>query len=156
TAVWAGKAQLTRVLERRHADARAAGTEHATSLNRLRAIRRRTEQLVQDARLKPTDRDQLLAALADERDRLERHLAAAVPALRRWRERAALGADDLRRALPAGTVCIDLLAYRRDRADPMPKTEGIPPWVPSYVAFVVAAGQPVRRVELGAAGPIDA
>src|SRR5207253_2189050 len=49
-AVWQAKALVTRVVEARQARARAAGTAQAGRLDRLRALRGRTEQLLQETR----------------------------------------------------------------------------------------------------------
>jgi CHAT domain-containing protein len=155
-AVWDSKAAVTRVMELRHAAARASGAGTAERLVRLRETRRQTDRLLQESRLKPADRDRLLADLAAERDRLERELARDLPILERWKERDRQTTEDLAAALPTGTVFIDLIAYTRFEYNLSPKGPGEESLQPSYAAFVVVPAGPVVRVEFGAAGPIDA
>src|SRR5262249_2122189 len=150
-AIWPSLAVVTRVLQQRQANARAAGTAAADKLDRLRGNRRRTEQLLQDARMKAGDRDKLLTALADERDRLERQLIQANPHWRRARELDQLGPGDLVKALPPGAVFLHFIRYTHSEYQ-----NGKQGRTPSYMAFVLAGGRPIRRVELGEAKPIDA
>jgi CHAT domain-containing protein/tetratricopeptide (TPR) repeat protein len=156
-AVWHSKAAITRVLELRHAAARAraGGDAPAERLTRLKDLRRRTEQLLQDTRRQPDERDRELARLTDERDALERQLAKDLPVLALWTERDKRTPADLARALPAGTAFVDLLAWARFEDDPNRKGKGEEKQVPSYLAFVVAPGKDVRRIDLGPAEPID-
>src|SRR5262249_19795272 len=93
--------------------------------------------------------------LNDERDRLERELAAAIPILDRWKERDRLGPEDLVKLLPAGSVFVDLLLYTRFEYDPQAPGAKGEKRTPCYVAFVLAPGKPIQRIELGPAGPID-
>jgi CHAT domain-containing protein/tetratricopeptide (TPR) repeat protein len=152
-AAWDTKSAVTRVLERRHANARATGTEHSASLAQLRDVRRQTEVLTHDTRLTPAERDRRLGTLAEERDRLERKLAAAIPDLARWAVRDRLGPDELAKVLPAGCVFVDLYehaplkvaSWRPTRADTVEFR---------LTAFVTAPGRPVRRVEIGTSLPI--
>jgi CHAT domain-containing protein/Tfp pilus assembly protein PilF len=153
-AMWNSKAAVTRLLEMHQASARAAGSRATARITRLKEVRRRIEQLLQETRLKPAVRDRELAQYADERDRLERELAKDLPILARWDEREKQTPDDLARALPPGAVFVDTLAYSRCEIDPAVKDRGGEKITPSYLAFVIAPGQPVRRVELGAAEPI--
>jgi CHAT domain-containing protein/Tfp pilus assembly protein PilF len=144
-AIWDSKALLTRVLERRSTAARVAGSAQAASLKRLSDLRRVSERLLQDPRIKPADRDRQLAALADERERLERELARALPVLKQWQERDALGPDDLLKRLPPKTAFVDFT-----RSVPVaPKAKSVHPGDDAYVAFVLVPGRPIRRVELG-------
>jgi CHAT domain-containing protein len=154
--VWHTKAAVTRVLELRHDAARAAGPDAAERLTRLKELRRRIERLLQDNRRKPDERDKELARLTDERDAIERRLAADLPVLARWAEREKRTPADLARALPAGTAFVDLLAWTRFEQDPKVKGRAGEKRVRSYLAFVVAPGRDVRRIDLGPAAPIDA
>ena len=52
---------------------------------------KRTEQLLQDRRMKAEDRDKLLVTVAKECDDLERDLVASIPALKHWQELDKLG-----------------------------------------------------------------
>ena len=152
--LWDGKAALTRVLEQRHAAARVAGTEHQGVIARLRDSRRRTEQLVRDRRLSADERDRRLAELADERGQLERLLAQTVPAWTQRNEREVLGPEELIKALPRDVTFIDFFAYTRFEQDPQVPGKKGEKQTPSYLAFVLAPGRPIKRVELGPAEPI--
>jgi CHAT domain-containing protein len=57
--------------------------------------------------------------------------------------------------LPSGVVFCDLARYRRLTHDPGIPGEKGERWTLCYLAFVSARGQPVQRIELGAAGPIN-
>jgi CHAT domain-containing protein/Tfp pilus assembly protein PilF len=148
--IWPMRSIVTRVLEQRLANARAAGTEVGDKLDQLRDLRRRIEYLLQGSRLKADERAKQLAALADERDRLERELLAAVPALKHWQELDQLGPVDLVKALPPGAVFIDFVRYRRcEFVDQKEKLTS------SYVAFILARDRPIQRIELDYAKPIE-
>src|SRR5262249_38760317 len=99
--------------------------------------------------------DRLLAGLADAQDRLERELSGLLPELPRQKELARLTPGDLLAALPPRTAVVDLLRYNLLNLEPKRPGRERATWTPSYVAFVLAAGRPVRRVELGPCGPID-
>ncbi|HLW66903.1 MAG TPA: CHAT domain-containing tetratricopeptide repeat protein [Gemmataceae bacterium] len=154
-AVWKCKAVLTRALEGRYASARTAGTEFASKVDRLRAIRRGLDRLLQDGRMEPSERDQLLAALSGERDQLERELAAVLPVRQRWKERDQLGPEDLAKCLPPGSALVDLLSCTFSSQDATAPAQQDTKATRIYIAFVLAAGQPVKRVELLDADPID-
>jgi CHAT domain-containing protein len=94
--------------------------------------------------------------LSQDKQDLERQLAERLPALRRQQEAARRGPADLARHLPARTAFIDLLAYARFEQDPKVPGRVGERRTPHYRAFVLSPGQPVRQVELGPAGPIDA
>jgi CHAT domain-containing protein len=150
TAVWPSRSMVTRLLEQRHANTRAAGTAAGANLDELRANRRRTEQLLQDPRVDRAYRDAELIKLADERDAIERKLVADIPAIKRWQELDVLGPADLTKALPSGAVFIDFIRYTRfEYAEKNEKQ------TPSYVAFVLAKDRPIQRIELGEATRID-
>ena len=138
------------MLEHRHAAARVAGTEYAKKLDDLKGKRRRIDQLLQDRRLPPDERDKLLTKLADDRDALERELAKAIPLLQRAKELDALGPDALTPLLPDHSVLIDFVRYTRfdyDKAKPGKAGETR---TPSYAAFVLARS-PVAQAS-GASG----
>jgi CHAT domain-containing protein len=143
---------------------RAAGTAVAAKLAELRSYRRRIDQLLQDARMKPADREKLLTDLADKHDKLERDLLADLPHLRRQQQLDELGPDDLVKALPSSAVFIDLIAYWRFERDPNKKGKEAEKRTPSYVAFVLTPlaqsggewSQSIQRIELGEARPINA
>src|SRR5262245_180204 len=162
-ALWPSRSLVTRVLEQRHARVRAAPATTTEKLDLLKVNRRRTEQLLQDTRMKQAERDKLLMALADERDRLERELIADLPHLKRWQELDQLGPNELMNALPPGTVFIDLVAYIRSEYGKETAKRNS-----TYVAFVLGPFTPdpsptrgegretIQRIELGDAQPIHA
>lgn len=152
---WESRAPITRVLEMRHAASLLAGSENAGGLQSLRNLRRKTERLLQDAKLAADERDKALAELADEQDRLERRLASAIPELKRWRQRDSITPVQLAKALPETSVFIDLQSYFRFERG-VPWAGAGKPQIPRhYVAFVTAPRSPTRRIELGPATPID-
>jgi CHAT domain-containing protein/Tfp pilus assembly protein PilF len=155
--VWPTKAALTQVLQRRHTARRAAGVPTAQQHWReLLDTRAELSRLLLAAGPGPAGRDRRLRELADRKERLERDLAADLPELPRQQELDRLGPADLAQHLPAGAAFIDLVHYTRFDQDPQKPGKDGERRTPSYTAFVLAPGQPVRRAELGAAAPIDA
>jgi CHAT domain-containing protein len=152
--VWDSKASVTRVLERRHAAARLVGNESAANLEHLRDVRRQIERLIQNSAISSEERDKVLAQRSDERDRLERALATALPVMAQWKERDALGANDLSKALPVASVFIDFVAYVRLEQDAKVKGHAGQTMTDSLAAFIVAPGKPAVRVELGPTAPV--
>ena len=149
--LWPSRSMVTRLLEQRQANARAAGTELGAKLDELRGLRRRLDQLLQDSKMKPTDRDKLLVVVATERDALERELVAKVPTLQRWQELDKLGPADLVKALPTGAVFLDVIRYTLFEYVEKKQKRSL-----RYVAFVTVKDRPIQRVELGDAQAIDA
>jgi CHAT domain-containing protein len=96
---------------------------------------------------------QRIADLTHEKERLERELASKNPAYRQEKAVARLTPDALKKQLPPGTVLIDFLEYfysDDDSAGP-----GRQRSEQRLTAFVVRAGRPVARVELGATDRIE-
>jgi CHAT domain-containing protein len=152
--VWRNKAALARLLERRHHDALAAADPPTRdTYRRLQDTRRRLAGLLLAPADPDHDRSALLQELTATKERLEREVATQLP--------AALGrpADgtpaDLAARLPARAAFVDLLRYTRFTQDPDKPGQAGQSRTPSYLAFVVAAGQPVQRIDLGPAAPID-
>src|SRR5262249_1951927 len=94
-------------------------------------------------------RPEQLQALARRREELEKELARALPELARQQARDRSTPADLARALPEGSTFLDLYRYRTFDAKQKRWGEA------RYAAFVLAPGQKPRRVELGAAKPIE-
>jgi len=153
--VWTSKSAIARLLEQRHAAARVAGTEHAQTLDALKGLRRRIDQLLQDRRLPSTERDALLTKASDERDGLERKLAKALPMLQRADDLDALGPTALAPLLPEGAVLIDFVRYARIEYNRAKRGNAAVVRMPSYAAFVLASGRSIQRIELGDATAID-
>jgi CHAT domain-containing protein len=92
--------------------------------------------------LKQAERDVLVRDLTEQKEGLERQLARDLPQLRPYRSRPA----DLGEVLPEGAAFVDFLRYfdvEKDRT------------AYRYVGFVLSRGQPVRRLELGKAEPLE-
>ena len=109
-------------------------------LNRLTYSRVTPEQADEHARQ--------LRALSDRLGGLESELARAVG----WQSQAP-DPKQAAAALPEGAALVDWYRYTYFPG-PQPGRRR-PPREFRYVAFVVRPGQPVRRIELGPAGPID-
>jgi CHAT domain-containing protein len=155
--IWLSQAMVTRLIEQRHAAARLAGTEAGQQLDRLRGLRRHTEQLLQNSRMQTDDRDRQLAAVAAERDQLERDLAALIPAWQHWRQLDQLGPADLAKALPPGAAFLEIIRYAH-----FEYVDKLEHRTPKYVAFVIlnpsvadASRYSIARVELEEAEPIN-
>jgi CHAT domain-containing protein/tetratricopeptide (TPR) repeat protein len=149
---WESKAAITRVLALRHAFARLPAQQNTGDFTRLKEIRRRIEQLLGQAGQAAAGRDKELAALNDERDRLERELARALSMQAVWNELDKLTPAELSTALPKDTAMIDFIAYVHIEFDAKAARQVR---VPSYVAFILAPGRPVKRVNLGKCEPLD-
>jgi hypothetical protein len=97
----------------------------------------------------------LLSRWEEERQRLEGHLAQAVPALARLRALRAVDLPGLRRALPAGATFVELVRFRpRDFAAVCAGRDGLLP--PRYLGFVFHAGEErVVMCDLGRAADLE-
>jgi CHAT domain-containing protein/tetratricopeptide (TPR) repeat protein len=153
--VWESKAALMRIQALRHAAARAGNPEAAAKLSRLHDVRRQIERLLQDAARPAEQRDRLLADWTEQSNRLQRELAASLPERARLAERFRLAPAALSESLPADTAFIDLVFYVAMSPDATARLAGGLKYEPSYAAFVVTAKQPPRRVDLGAARPLN-
>jgi tetratricopeptide (TPR) repeat protein len=157
--MWASRAALSRVYERRALAARAAADPQAAALlARLTDARRRRADLLlapqaSDATAQEK-RQQEVAALGRRIDELHAQLRPLLPALQRWERLASATPADLRKVLPAEAILVDLLAYTRFQFDP--KKPGLAGWkrTPSYLAFVVSRGA-LQWADLGEAAAIN-
>jgi CHAT domain-containing protein len=96
-----------------------------------------------------------LARLTEEKERAEQNLARRLKVTAPARKQDSVTPDDLLSALPEGAAFVDLLRYWSHDSDPrVPGAKG-ETRTPRYLAFVLRKGQPVQRVELGEAAPID-
>jgi len=117
----------------------------------LVAVRRQIGRLQNEFANDPSGlktRDQRLANLNDEQDRLENKLAAGLPEFKHLKELAAKGAADLARALPKDAAFVDVIRYTQWEKG---KSTGR-----RYVAFMLLPGQAPKFIQLGNAVPIDA
>jgi tetratricopeptide (TPR) repeat protein/CHAT domain-containing protein len=159
--VWTSLAAIARLGEARH-DALAAAELTGPAREQMEILlgtrRQLARLLLQPLPVEPkarADRDRRVGELTEARERLERELARQVPALAERQERDRIGPEDLEQALPPHAAYVDLLRYTRSSFDPKRPGKAGWTWTPHYVAFVVRPGQPVRRLELGPAGPIE-
>ncbi len=150
--VWLSRAFITRLLQQRQQALRQAqrGSPVADKARELQILRQRIEQLISGPFAKGEERDALLATLTRRRDDLEHELAQLLP----QEPRTDLDPGRLVEKLPGSSVFIDLLRYDsfhvdRSQARRVFRSE------PHYLAFVLAAGQPIRRIELGPAHRMD-
>jgi tetratricopeptide (TPR) repeat protein len=157
TPLWRSKAVSLRILaQRQQALARSADEPTRHLWTTLRDKRRQLARLL----LAPAGDDQhrkRLEQLSADKEDLERQLARKLPALKRQHDLDRLGPKDLVAHLPAHTVFIDLYRYwylQHDATKPGRQGQSL---TESYTAFVVRQNQkqPIVRVELGAAAPID-
>jgi CHAT domain-containing protein/Tfp pilus assembly protein PilF len=145
--LWEGKAALARVLERRQ---RFLGGMRDPALRKkmekLLEVRRQLAALVLTPAGSKGDQDRAkrLSRLTESKEALEKELAAKVPG--QVRQKATY--PGLVKALPSRSVFVDLFYYYRRAKDPRARSTA------HYVAFLLAKGQPVRRIELGEARPI--
>jgi CHAT domain-containing protein len=153
-ALWDGRALLTRLQERRHHDLLAsADPETAALADQLQVTRRSLARLLLSPGRDPDSHRQVALQLTQAKEDLEKRIAAK---LRLTALPAATTVQQLGDALPAGAAFVDLLRYLCFEQDPkVPGKKGDKRTI-RYVAFVVGKGQPVARVELGAAAPIEA
>jgi tetratricopeptide (TPR) repeat protein len=159
--VWTSRAAVAHTIEARH-DSLAAADLPRPIRDRMEALlgirRRLARQLLQPLPSEPAAlarRDREVAALAEEKEGLERELARQVPALAERSERDRIGPADLAGALPPRSAHIELLRYTRSAFDPARPGEAGATRTPHYVAFVVPAAGSAHRVELGPAAPIE-
>ncbi len=147
---WHDRGAVFRLLLRRHQSAQVQRLKSPQANHKwlqLGEVRRRVSRLLLEPGKDPAARDRLLEKLEAEQEQLERDLARLVPELEEHRELARLLPTDLAGKLPAGSAFVDLVRYGHyDKATFSGHR---------YMAFVVAAGQPVRRVPLGDAAGID-
>jgi tetratricopeptide (TPR) repeat protein/CHAT domain-containing protein len=147
--LWRSKGAVARLLEsRRQALIAAADPETAQRAGQLSDTRRALAQ----ALLAPAAgaaQVRHLAELTQLKEERERALARKLPAAARRGATARQGPADLAGRLPPGSAFLDLIRYYR-----WGKGKEAGAW--HYTAFVLRPGQPVVRVELGLAAPIDA
>jgi CHAT domain-containing protein len=93
--------------------------------------------------------------LNEEKERLERQLAAELPAFRRQLQSERRPHTDLTAHLPANTVFVDLLHYSYFEQDPKVRGKAGKHRTDTYAAFLVRPGASTVRVDLGPAAPIN-
>jgi len=96
-----------------------------------------------------------LRELGEQKERLERKLASDLPELWRRLQVQHRPHTDLNEQLPHSSVFVDLVYYSYCEQDSRARDKAEEWWTPSYVAFLLQPNQPVIRVELGPAKPIN-
>jgi CHAT domain-containing protein len=154
--VWRGKAAVARVMERRHQALALTADPTCAGLARdLIECRQVLARLLLAPAGSQRDLRERMQKLTDRKEDLERQLARQMPAFKELQERDRLTHADLLKKLPARTAFVDFLRYARIEQAPEVRGEAGERWTASYLAFVLRPGQPVRRVELGSAEPIE-
>jgi CHAT domain-containing protein/tetratricopeptide (TPR) repeat protein len=143
-ALWASKGTILPLLERRHeAAVRGADPESREAFRRLTEVRRQTAHLISNPLRNRAEQDRRLAALADEQASLERRLARSGDGPRR-----SVAPNDLMAALAPDAVFVDIVRYSQVSGG---RFSGR-----GYLAYVIARGPDIRRIDLGVATDIDA
>jgi len=147
--LWQGKSALARSLQHRRRLLHAAADADDATRQRVQTligVRQDLARLVlAPARPGDADRAQLVQDLTDKKERLEKELAALLPAS----DRKTLPYTELADRLPERAAFIDLYRY----VDWDNKTRK---WDDGhYAVFVLRKDRPIRRVELANAAAID-
>src|SRR5262249_22770136 len=121
----------------------------------LTDVRRRLASLLLGSS-RGTRSEEAVRSLTERKEQQERELTTLLPALAEQEALDRLRPADLQARLADGPAFVDVLRYTHFEWDPERPGEAGERRTPSYVAFVLAAGRPVRRVELGPAEPIEA
>ncbi|HKB37004.1 MAG TPA: CHAT domain-containing tetratricopeptide repeat protein [Gemmataceae bacterium] len=158
--VWASKAALSRVYERRALAARAAASNPraATLLSQLTERRRRRADLL----LAPVpndpetrkQRDADLDRYAKEIEKLDRDFRPLLPAVERAEKLAKAAPTDLQKVLPPDAAVVDFLRYTLFEQDPKKPGKGGEKRTLRYLAFVVTKDK-MAWLDLGPAQPIE-
>jgi CHAT domain-containing protein len=154
--VWDSKAALTRVLQRRHAQALAAREPKTLDAwQQLADARRQLAFTLRQRAEGNTGLDDEVVRLTKLKEQRESELLALLPDLKLLQERDRLRPAKMAEALPAGTAFVDLVRYTAFDFDPSKHGKDGDTTAPSYVAFLLVKDHEPKRVELGAANPID-
>ena len=156
--LWSTRSTMTRLAEQKHLAVKAT-PELRKRWDVLMSLRRQRIHLL----LAPPSRN---VDARKERNRqlgeVERHiqlhelqLSEHLPELRTFAARDKSSPVDVQKALPIGTIFVDLLRYTYFEFDPVkPGQEGVKR-TKRYVAFIVSKEQ-VQRMDLGPAEPLEA
>jgi CHAT domain-containing protein/Tfp pilus assembly protein PilF len=159
--VWDTKHFVQRLLAQRHS---AATIERQQSdmlrrqYDRLGQVQKEIGRLLNNPGRDLAAHDKRLQALGMERDRLEREVARAVPAIGRAKELDGLTPGDLSACLPAHAALIDVFRYQHwHKGEPTGDRYLVFMLLPTGMAkaSVVEASLRLNPIELGDARPID-
>jgi CHAT domain-containing protein len=155
-ALWDGRAVLTRLQERRHRDLLASADPATAALAaELRHTRRRLAQLLLGPGRDADAHRQAVEKLTQGKEDLEKRIAQKLQLAALQPATAATTVQQLSAALPPGAAFVDLLRYVSFEQDPRTPGRKGAKRTACYVAFVVGKDQPVARVELHEAAPIE-
>jgi CHAT domain-containing protein/Tfp pilus assembly protein PilF len=151
---WKGEVAARQQQIRRTRGLLAAGGKEVTRLQaELTEATRSLAALSQPTAGANPKRQSQLAALGDKIEDLQTKLAGASAEFRQQLGQQRGGSGDIRKALPADAALIDLLSYSVFRPA---KVKGAKETLELHLtAFVVRRDQPIERVELGLAAPIE-
>ncbi len=161
--IWQGRRLLQRVTSQRklqlYLTQREASPQAREDFERYSLTRRRIARLIltsaETDSKKTTQREEEIVRLDSEKERLEKSLARTLPGFADQLENQRGQPRELWKQLPANAVFIDLVRYALAEQNPsVPGNKGQNK-TSSYAAFVLHADQPIVRVELGPARPID-
>ena len=146
--LWSARGGILPLLQARHQSITAlTGTSNEVTQIYEELVKKRQElghlqsELPQDAQALKA-RDQKLASLNDEQDRLERKLAAVLPEFKHLKDLEEKGPADLARELPKNAAFVDFIRYRvRNQKNKFAAQR--------YVAFVLLPGQEPKFLQLG-------
>jgi CHAT domain-containing protein/Tfp pilus assembly protein PilF len=154
--LWQSKSALTRILERRHLDTLASADDETRALAlELRSARDRLARLTVVPLPDPDAHAERLRKLTEEKEEAEQKLARRLRVTAPTTARDEPGPGQFLGVLPENAAFVDLLRYRSIDQDPNVPGQKGETRTPRYVAFVLRQGQPVQRVELGEAEPIE-
>jgi tetratricopeptide (TPR) repeat protein len=153
--VWQEKSALARLLARRQRTLLLADPGIRELNQRLTDTRQTLAVLLLALPGRFKDQAQRVQELTDRKEKLEREIAQKLPAFAELQAIDRLSPADLLAKLPTRSAFVDLLRYFRFEQDPKVPGQKGEQWTLSYVAFVLRPGQPIQRVELGEAAPIE-
>jgi CHAT domain-containing protein/Tfp pilus assembly protein PilF len=152
-ALWHARGAVAHMLQQRRRTVLLAGDPSSRALaDKLLATRQALASLLRPGVQARPDR---VRALSEQKENLEKQLADKLPLYKALSERLTRSPAELLPLLPADAVFLDLARYWHIAPNPTRAAEQGERWTLSYVAFVLARGQPIQRVELGEAEPID-
>jgi CHAT domain-containing protein/Tfp pilus assembly protein PilF len=154
--LWQGKSALTRIAERRHLDTLASADDETRKLAlELRSARERLARLTVVPLADPKAHAERLRQFTEEKEAAEQKLARRLKVVLPGKTPTEPTFDELIRTLREDVVFVDLFRYVSFDQDPKVPGEKGASRTPRYVAFVLRKSEPVQRVELGAAEPIE-
>jgi CHAT domain-containing protein/Tfp pilus assembly protein PilF len=153
--VWGGKGAVSRLLERRRQLLLTADPDCRDLARQLADARQALAVRLLAPAGSRRDAADGVQKLTERKEELERQLGRKLSAFNALLERARFTPDDLLRHLPAHTAFVDFVRYVYFEQDSKVSGKAGEKRTPCYVAFVLRHDQPIQRVELGEATPIE-